>query len=66
MQIDFPCTCGHNKISHIDVYQTMHSWTGESVRMVVGCYCEGCIDNSFCLGYKADNLRYLEQLNESR
>jgi hypothetical protein len=63
MQIeDFPCECGHSKMKHLDVSQTMYSWGGECVKSIIGCYCEGCIGNSFCSGYKPDNLKYLDQL----
>jgi hypothetical protein len=58
---DFLCTCGHERKYHADrLFEQPHILKSDCFFMMEGgSLCE-------CLNFKSDNLKYLEQLYESR
>jgi hypothetical protein len=60
MQIDFPCRCGHLEYKHL---------TGQMLTICEDCLEEGVIGSRWTKAshkFVADNLRYLEQLSETK
>ena len=53
MNKQFPCKCGHKKIEHLDdgIFSDC-LWTSKEKE----CY---------CIKYRSDNLKYLEELSET-
>lgn len=60
MSIDFPCECGHEKSLHKDGIFI------SGCRKRIGWGIKGTDWADDCKEYKSDNLKYLEQLYESR